>query len=119
MRGKAARDLGYEEMARATGVFRPERLESLTAPPRQQLLLDHLLALRMQAAHPEQWDWYRSVLLFPSGNTRCADVGSDYLGCLADDSTWSTLHLEQLLEAAEAADAGPWVGEVRHRYLGA
>lgn len=118
MRVKAARDRDYAGMARTTGVFHAGRLAELAGPPFQQLLLDHLLALRMQAAHPLRWDWCRSVLLFPSGNARCEHVASDYLAALSDDSTWSAPRLEQFLDAAAAVGAGTWVDEVRHRYVG-
>lgn len=118
MRVSAATDRGYATMARETGVFREECIAQLLLPPLQQLLLDHLLALRLQAADGDQWDWGAFALLAPSENFAAADVARTYAAALKGGSTFRQITLEQLIDALEQAAPDPWVADLRHRYLG-
>lgn len=118
MKVRAATDRGYEELARGTGVYREEALEHLLRPPLQQLLLDHLLALRMVSVDSAMWDWGKFVVLYPSGNTACADSASRYEEGLRDASTFGTITFETYLTALAGAGAARLAADLSARYLG-
>lgn len=118
MRVSPAVDRGYANMARATGVFREEAIARLLRPPLQQLLLDHLLALRLQAAEIDRWNWGVFVLLAPNENAACNEVASTYASALTDTGTFLQISLELLFDALEQAAHKPWVADLRRRYLG-
>jgi hypothetical protein len=114
---KAARDKGYAELAAGTAAFRPDALRRLAAPPLQQLWLDHLLALRMRAAHPGTWADCVFVLLHPAGNRPVARAATDYASCLSDASTFESLTLERLIQTLRQIQSQRWVEDLYERYL--
>jgi hypothetical protein len=118
MKVSAAADRGYADMAQATGVFRQEAIAGLLLPPLQQLLLDHLLALRLQAADSDHWNWGVFALLAPNENAACNEVAIRYASGLRDTGTFLRISLEQLFDALERAAPEPWVADLRSRYLG-
>lgn len=118
MKVKAATDRGYQELARSTGAFREEALADLLRPPQQQLLLDHLLALRMVEVD-RNWDWGMFVLLYPSENRACAQVAATYKSGLQAPATFSAVTFEEYLDALHTAGAAPLAAALRARYLGA
>jgi len=116
MRVKAAKDREYGQMAIRAGVFAEVDLPELLRPPLQQLLLDHLLALRMKAVDPENWQWGHFMLLHPRANTACSAAAARYAKCLSDRTTISAATLEAFLDAL--SDAGESVGVLPERCLG-
>lgn len=118
MKVAAARDRGYADMTRSTGVFREEAIPSLLRPPHQQLLLDHLLALRLLEADTEDWQWGMLALLYPGGNVACANVAASYSSTLTDASTFVALTLDQFCRTLCDAESKPWAAELSRRYLG-
>lgn len=117
MRVAAAKDRGYGNLARSTSAFRDDAIDWLVRPPHQQLLLDHLLALRLQQVDAEDWDWGMFALLYPGENTACATVAASYASGLADPSTFRTITLEKFCRALTANSAESWVTELITRYL--
>jgi hypothetical protein len=75
--------------------------------------LEHLLLLSMLQHPSGAWSWGRYVVAHPAGNSDIADACARYEGLLADESTFSPMTLEELLDAKvlPAADA------LRDRYL--
>lgn len=118
MKVAAAADRGYAEMAQATGAFHDDAVSALLRPPLQQLLLDHLLALRMSEVDAHEWQWGVFALLYPNENTACGAVAASYAAALADPSTFRVITLEQFCGALADVSATPWVAELRSRYLG-
>jgi hypothetical protein len=118
MKVAPATDRGYARLARSTGIFREDALPMMMMPPHQQLLLDHLLALRLQHVHADYWDWGMFALLHPRGNEACAAVASSYAASLASSSSFRVLTLDQFCEGLATASAEPWVAELSRRYLG-
>lgn len=96
----------YDDLAARSGVFLPERLDTLLRPPCQQLWLDHLLALSMLERDP--WDAGLFVLLHPAANTACTDAWSTYLGCLGSEPNAEVLTLEEAVAALAACSPEPW-----------
>jgi hypothetical protein len=118
MQVAAAVDRGYAELARSTEAFLNDAIPALLRPPLQQLLLDHLLALRLQQADADQWDWGAFALLYPRGNDACAAVADSYASALAAPTTFRVITLEEMYGALAEACQEPWVAELRQRYLG-
>lgn len=116
LRNSLAVDRGYAQMATEAGVFRHEAVPRLVARPLQQLMLDHLLALRLRQV--EKWDWCRFVLLYPAANTACASAALAYADCLSDPATFLPLHLDRYFDALVAETEDDWAESVRQRYLG-
>ncbi len=118
LRVKAATDREYGQMASRAGVFVEAALPELLKPPLQQLLLDHLLALRMTAVDPEKWQWGHFMFLHPRENTACSSVAARYSECLSDLDTFSTVTLESFCAALTDAGASATASALGERYLG-
>ncbi len=118
MKVKAATDRGYEAMAREAGIFKGEAVPSLLRPPLQQLLLDHLLAVRFAKAHPDRWDWGRFAVLYPSENTACSTVVNTYQSRLRDARSFQALTLEMFIEALRHGGGDTLAEQLQQRYLG-
>ena len=77
--------------------------------------LEHLLLLSMLQHVSGTWTWGRYVVVHPAGNTDFADACARYRDLLADQSTFSSVTVEELLDAnvlpAETTAA------LRDRYL--
>ena len=61
--------------------------------------LEHLLVLSMLQHPSQRWGWGRFVLVHPAGNLDFADACSRYRGLLADQSTFSSMTVEEFLDA--------------------
>lgn len=114
---RAADDRGHVEFASRTGVFKPEAALRLRTSPLQHLWFDHLLALRMRAAHPGRWTNCAFVLLHPAGNRPAVRAAGDYRACLADSATYDSLTLERVVETLRRTNPGDWVDDLYDRYL--
>jgi hypothetical protein len=77
--------------------------------------LDHLLVLSMLQHPSGAWRWGRLFVIHPAGNTDYADACDRYRDLLVDDSTFSSMTVEELLDSevlpAQSAAA------LRDRYL--
>jgi hypothetical protein len=97
---KPGRRALYAEVAKRSGVFKPGSIEAVNR--RSDLLsmwLEHLLVLSMLQHPSRTWGWGRFVLVHPEGNTDFADACNRYRDLLADQSTFSSMTVEELLDA--------------------
>jgi hypothetical protein len=77
--------------------------------------LEHLLLLSM-LQHPDgAWRWGRYVVVHPAGNSDLAGACARYRTLLADDSTFSSLTLEELLRSGGLSRKT--ANALRERYL--
>jgi hypothetical protein len=106
----------YREVAQRSGVFAAGAADALERRSDLAVMwLEHLLLLSM-LQHPDAGrSWGRYAVVHPAGNSDLADACARYRTFLADDSTFSSLTLEQLLRSGvlprKTASA------VRERYL--
>ena len=61
------------------------------------LWLEHLLLLSMLQHQSGSWTWGRYLFVYPSGNVDMADADARYRRLLADDATFASMTLEELL----------------------
>jgi len=61
--------------------------------------LEHLLLLSMLQHASGTWSWGRYVVVHPAGNSDVADAVDRYRKFLVDDSTFSSVTIEELLDA--------------------
>jgi hypothetical protein len=106
----------YVEVAERSGVFAPGAIELVKG--RSELAvtwLEHLLVLSMLQHASGRWGWGRYVVVYPAGNADFAEVCARYRALLADASTFSSVTVEDLLDAG--ALPAPTVAALRARYL--
>jgi hypothetical protein len=104
----------YVRVARRSGAF--GRAAVATLGGRSDLAvvwLEHLLLLSMLQHSSGAWKWGRYVVVHPSENSDVVDMTARYRSLLADDSTFATLTLEELLESGLLPEANV----LRDRYL--
>jgi hypothetical protein len=119
MSGKVARHRArYDEVARATGCFVPERLPLLRQKPLEQFWRNHLLVGSLVLDLASGFKEGTFVVLYPQRNTVVYDAVEAYRGCLSDKRTFNTWTLERVLDAVLREHSDPWVRAVRERYLG-
>jgi hypothetical protein len=88
----------YREITETSGVFGPEAIEAVNGTELIHIWLDHLL-VRSMLQHPSaSWGWGRLVVVHPAGNTEFADACSRYRSLLVDQSTFSSVTVEELLD---------------------
>jgi hypothetical protein len=106
----------YLEVAKRSGAF--ERGATDQVEGRSELAvmwLEHLLLLSMLQHGSGAWSWGRYVVVHPVGNTDLAALCGRYRGLLANQSSFSSMTLEEVI----AADALPARTRraLRRRYL--
>lgn len=110
----------YDELATAMGVFRSPDEPSLRRAPLQQIWRDHLLAGSLLLAKLSPYKEGTFVFLYPKENHHCRSAVEAYrvqLAHGAGEPTFREWHLEDVVAALKAAEAGPWVDEFHGRYL--
>jgi hypothetical protein len=106
----------YLEVAERSGVFRPGATDVVKGKSELcEMWLEHLLLLSMLQHVSGSWTWGRYVVVRPAGNTDLAEACGRYRALLADESTFASITMEELLEA----DVLPAVttAALRDRYL--
>jgi hypothetical protein len=95
------RNLGRNlKVAKRSGVFRPRATDSLEGRTGLCVMwLEHLLLLSMLQHVSGAWSWGRYVVIHPAGNSSVADGCDRYRELLTDQSTFSSMTLEKLLDA--------------------
>lgn len=106
----------YLEVAERSGVFGPEAVDAVKGRSDLAVMwLEHLLLLSMLQHASGTWKWGRYVVVHPAGNSDFADMCARYRELLADESTFASVTVEELLDAnvvpAQTATA------LRDRYL--
>ncbi len=106
----------YLEVAKRSGAFAKGATDEVKGRSGLALMwLEHLLLLSMLQHPSNAWRWGRYVVVHPAGNADYAEGCERYRGLLGDESTFSSLTLEQLLDAG-ALPARASVA-LRERYL--
>jgi hypothetical protein len=106
----------YGEVAERSGAFKPGTADTFTRRDSLAVTwLEHLLLLSMLQHESGEWTRGRYVVVHPAANTSVAEGLARYRGILADDSTFSTIPLEDLLEAGALPERS--ARSLRDRYL--
>jgi hypothetical protein len=77
--------------------------------------LEHLLLLSMLQHVSGSWGWGRYVVVHPAGNSDISEACARYQALLVDQSTFSSVTVEGLLDAG--ALPTPTVAALRDRYI--
>jgi hypothetical protein len=90
----------YLEVAERSGIFASGATDSVKGRSDLAVMwLEHLLLLSM-LQHPSRlWRWGRYVVAHPAGNSDFADACARYRELLVDQSTFSSVTIEELLDA--------------------
>jgi hypothetical protein len=107
----------YDEVTRAMGCFKPERLDALRRKPIEQLWRDHMLCGSMLLAAPADWETGLYAFLYPEDNGPCRAAVERYRDSLSDSRTFDAVTLEAIVSAIEAETDAMWIREIRSRYL--
>ena len=106
----------YLEVAKRSRVFARGALERVKGRSDLAVMwLEHLLLLSMLQHESGAWAWARYVVVHPAGNTDVADLCARYGELLADESTFASVTLEQLLDAG--VHPRPAAAALRERYV--
>jgi hypothetical protein len=89
----------YREVAKRSGVFAPGAIDAVDGTDLLVMWLEHLLALSMLQHSSGGWRWVRYVFTYPAGNSDVADACARYADLLVDESTFSSMTIEELLGA--------------------
>ncbi len=105
----------YREITERSGLFRPEAIEAVSGTDLIHIWLDHLLVLSMLQHPSRSWRRGRLVVVHPAGNVNFADACGRYRALLVDQSTFSAMTVEELLDASVLP--AQTTASLRHRYL--
>ncbi|MEM9464083.1 MAG: hypothetical protein AAGA90_01855 [Actinomycetota bacterium] len=105
----------FGEIHDRSGVFTSDALAQVNPSRVSMLWLEHVLLLSMLQHVSGEWSWGRYVVVHPQGNHDIAAASAQYRSLLADDASFGTSTIEDLLTAevlpARTASA------IRGRYL--
>jgi hypothetical protein len=106
----------YTEVAERSEVFAPGAIDTLKGRGDLCVMwIEHLLLFSM-LQHPRgSWTWGRYIVMYPAGNCDVVDACARYRTMLADEATFATMTLEQLLDTGTLPR--PTVTALRGRYL--
>jgi PD-(D/E)XK nuclease superfamily len=106
----------YLEVAERSDVFAPGATDAVKGRTELAVMwLEHLLVLSMLQHASGTWNWGRYVVVYPTGNKDFAEACNRYRDLLADQSTFSSMTVEELLDA-DTLPARTATG-LRKRYL--
>ncbi|MDP9329846.1 MAG: hypothetical protein M3P11_04290 [Actinomycetota bacterium] len=105
----------YVKVAKKSGIFGSGFTKAVNPTDLLVTWLEHLLVHSMLQHPSGAWSWGRYLVVYPSGNTDFAEAYARYRELLMDESTFSSLTLEELL----GADALPkrTTSALRARYV--
>ena len=90
----------YLEVAERSGVFGRGATDQVKGRSELAVMwLEHLLLLSMLQHESGSWRWGRYVVVYPAGNTDFAEACARYRALLVDQSTFSSMTVEELLDA--------------------
>jgi hypothetical protein len=106
----------YLEIAERSGAFEAGATDEVKGRSQLAVMwLEHLLMLSMLQHATGRWSWGRYVVVHPSGNLDLADATARYRTMLAKAPTFSSMTLEELLDAGALPASTTAV--LRDRYL--
>jgi hypothetical protein len=104
------------KVAETSGIFAPGSIDAVKGRSELAVMwLEHLLLLSMLQHESKAWGWGRYVVVHPAGNPDIADLCARYRDLLVDESTFSAVTIEELLDAN--ALPTKTTAALRHRYL--
>jgi hypothetical protein len=90
----------YREVAEGSGVFGTGAIDAVKGRTDLAVMwLEHLLLLSMLQHASGTWNWGRYVVVHPAGNSDFAEACNRYRDLLEDQSTFSSMTVEELLDA--------------------
>ena len=89
----------YREITDRSGFFGPGAIDAVSGTELIHIWLDHLLVLSMLQHPSGAWRWGRLVVVHPAGNADFVDACARYRHLLVDQSTFSSMTIEELLDA--------------------
>jgi hypothetical protein len=106
----------YVEVAERSGIFARWAIDSVKGRSELAVMwLEHLLLLSMLQHPSGAWTWGRYVVVHPARNPDIAGLCARYGDLLADPSTFSSVTIEELLDAD--ALRAKTTAALRRRYL--
>ncbi|MGH2464914.1 MAG: PGN_0703 family putative restriction endonuclease [Candidatus Limnocylindrales bacterium] len=103
-------------VAERSGAFGPGAIDALSGRSELAVIwLEHLLLLSMLQHVSGKWTWGRYVVVHPAGNPDMVEACARYRSLLANESTFGTMTIEELLDSAVLPAAT--TGALRERYL--
>jgi hypothetical protein len=103
-------------VAERSGIFAPGAIDAVKGRSELAVMwLEHLLLLSMLQHPSGAWSWGRYVVVYPAGNSDIAGACARYRDLLANTSTFSSVTIEDLLDAD--ALPRPTTAALRQRYL--
>jgi hypothetical protein len=87
------------EVAERSGAFAQGAVDAADRTDLLVTSLEHLLLLSMLQHASGRWSWGRYVVVYPAGNSDFADACIRYADLLTDRSTFSSVTIEELLDA--------------------
>jgi hypothetical protein len=88
----------YREITDRSGFFGPGAIDAVNGTELIHIWLDHLLVLSILQHPSRAWRWGRLVVVHPAGNSDFADACSRYRALLVDQSTFTSVTVEELLD---------------------
>jgi hypothetical protein len=89
----------YREITETSGIFGPGAIDAVNGTELIHIWLDNLLVLSMLQHPSRAWRWGRLAVVHPVGNSDFAGACTRYSDLLLDRSTFSSVTLEELLDA--------------------
>jgi hypothetical protein len=106
----------YLEVAERSGAFAPGAVDAVKGRSGLAVMwLEHLLLLSILQHGRGTWRWGRYVVVHPAGNSDYVKACARYRDLLADESTFSSVTVEGLLDAG--ALPATTVAPFRERYI--
>jgi len=106
----------YREVAARSGAFQRGATAAVEGRTGLAVMwLEHLLLLSMLQHESARWSWARYVVVHPAGNSDFVEACERYSAMLTDGATYSSLTLEELLDAGALPESS--AATVRDRYL--
>jgi hypothetical protein len=106
----------YLEVAERSRAFGPGSIDVVKGRSDLAVMwLEHLLLLSMLQHESGTWAWGRYVVVHPAGNTDAAALCARYRALLADETTFGSVTLEELLDTGALPAAT--TRALRERYL--
>ena len=110
----------YRELSE--GLFKPEDFDKLEKLPYFQIWRDHLLAVSMLKAFPEEYQEGFFLFLSPYTNKQCRDGAKEYRKLLEEtdpiQSHFDIKWLEDFLDTLNIVFNEGWTEEMGWRYMG-
>ena len=103
-------------VAERSGIFAPGAIDVVKGRSELAVMwLEHLLLLSMLQHASGAWTWGRYVVVHSAGNPDIVDLCARYRDLLADPSTFTTMTIDELLDADVLP--APTTAALRERYV--